>query len=569
MSLPQIRRRPVPDVVLPSVPPLLARILAARGVSSESELDLSLQQLPAPDCLPGLDAAVALLLQARAQQWTVLIVGDYDADGATATALLWRGLQWLGLAQPQFLVPDRFIYGYGLSEAIVELACQQGTPDLIITVDNGIASIDGVAAARAAGIRVLITDHHLPGEALPEADAIVNPRLVTDHPLANLAGVGVAFYVLMALRAALREQGQPAAAPLAELLDLVAVGTVADVVPLCAVNRALVEQGLRRIRAGRACAGVRALLQVSGREPALLTATDLGFVVGPRINAAGRLADMRLGIACLLADDDVEALAHAGELDRINRERRVIEQGMRDAAEQQVAQLTERGAAAPLGVCLYDPHWHEGVVGLLASRVKERLHRPVVALAPAQQPGMLKGSGRSIPGLHLRDVLDRVATRHPGLLHRFGGHAMAAGLTMAEADLPAFTAAFSDAVAELALPGCFDPVLDSDGPLAATDVTLSVAELLQRAYPWGQGFAPPLFDGEFEVLNARVVGERHLKLTLGLPDTGAVVDAIHFGADEALLAQQPTRVQGLYRLEVNQWQGRRSVQLVFQHLIGH
>jgi single-stranded-DNA-specific exonuclease len=559
-AFPTIRRRHVEiPAGLAEVPPLLARILAARGMSGAEELDLSLNRLPHPRQFGGLEQAVALLLQARREHWRVCVVGDYDADGATATAVMVKGLQQLGFVRPDYLVPDRFEYGYGLSPAIVDLARERYQPDLLITVDNGIASIDGVAAARAAGLRVLITDHHLPGDTLPDADAILNPRLCEEgFPAANLAGVGVAFYVLMALQSALELRGR-----VVDLLDLVALGTVADVVVLDGANRILVEQGLRRLRAGQGSPGVRALLRVAGRDPARVVAADLGFAAGPRLNAAGRLSDMSHGIECLLAESDAEAERHAQELDTINRERRGIEQGMREAAMAEVARLT---GPTPPALCLHGDDWHEGVVGILASRVKEALNRPVIAFAPARQQGLLKGSGRSIPGLHLRDVLDAVATGHPGLLHKFGGHAMAAGLTLERRHLAEFTTAFQAAVAAQADEDVFLDVIDTDGELGERDITLANAELLSHRFPWGQGFPPPRFDGVFEVLNHRVVGERHLKLTLGLPDVGAAVDGIFFNAPVADLPSRIQRVEGVYRLEVNEFRGQRNPQLLFEYL---
>ncbi|WP_040297087.1 single-stranded-DNA-specific exonuclease RecJ [Alcanivorax hongdengensis] len=567
LSLPTIRRRPQHTPDWPDVPPLLARILAGRGVQDPSQLDLGLKRLPHPEQFSGLRGAVALLLQGRADNWRICIVGDYDADGATATTLMVRGLEALGFARPDFLVPDRFEYGYGLSPAIVALAEQQYQPDLIITVDNGIASVDGVAAARARGMRVLITDHHLPGATLPQADALVNPRLpgCEDFPAANLAGVGVAFYLLMALQRALREQGVTPTLPITDLLDLVALGTVADVVVLDDANRVLVEQGLRRIRAGKGCPGIRALLRVAGRDPNRVLAADMGFAVGPRLNAAGRLSDMTHGIACLLAQTDAEAMEMAGELDSINRERRSIEQGMRDAAMEEVARLDADNL--PAGLCLYGKEWHEGVVGILASRVKEAVHRPVIAFAPAQQAGTLKGSGRSIPGLHLRDVLDAVATANPGLLSKFGGHAMAAGLSLEADKLDTFKAAFEKAVGERLSPEALERVVETDGELADPDLSLANAELLSHRFPWGQGFPAPSFDGEFEVLQHRIVGERHLKLTLGLPGVSGVIDAIHFNVPVAALPSRIRRVRGVYRLEVNEFRGQRNPQLLFEHLV--
>ena len=567
LSLPAITRRPRHTPDWPDVPPLLARILAGRGVDDPAQLNLALKRLPHPSSFTGLRGAVELLLQGRSDHWRLCIVGDYDADGATATTLMVRGLELLGFPRPDFLVPDRFEYGYGLSPAIVELAQQQYQPDLIITVDNGIASVDGVVAARARGIKVLITDHHLPGDTLPEADALVNPRLpgCEDFPAANLAGVGVAFYLLMDLQRALREQGFTPTAPITDLLDLVALGTVADVVSLDDANRVLVEQGLRRIRAGKGCPGIRALLQVAGRDPNRALAADMGFAVGPRLNAAGRLSDMTHGIACLLAETDAEALEMAQELDTINRERRSIEHGMRDAAMIEVSRLNPENL--PAGLCLYGKEWHEGVVGILASRVKEAIHRPVIAFAPAQQPGTLKGSGRSIPGLHLRDALDAVATANPGLLSKFGGHAMAAGLSLERDKLDQFKVAFEKAVSERLSPKALEKVVETDGELDDHELSLANAELLSHRFPWGQGFPAPSFDGEFEVLKHRIVGERHLKLTLGLPGVSGIIDAIHFNVPVEALPKRISRVRGVYRLEVNEFRGQRNPQLLFEHLI--
>lgn len=567
LTLPNITRRPQHTPDWPDVPPLLARILAGRGVDDPAQLELALKRLPHPSAFTGLRGAVELLLQGRSDHWRICIVGDYDADGATATTLMVRGLELLGFPRPDFLVPDRFEYGYGLSPAIVELAQQQHRPDLIITVDNGIASVDGVAAARARGIKVLITDHHLPGDTLPDADALVNPRLpgCEDFPAANLAGVGVAFYLLMDLQRVLRDQGFTPTQPITDLLDLVALGTVADVVSLDDANRVLVEQGLRRIRAGKGCPGIRALLQVAGRDPSRALAADMGFAVGPRLNAAGRLSDMTHGIACLLAETEAEALDMAQELDTINRERRSIEHGMRDAAMVEVSRLNPENL--PAGLCLYGKEWHEGVVGILASRVKEIIHRPVIAFAPAQQPGTLKGSGRSIPGLHLRDALDAVATANPGLLSKFGGHAMAAGLSLERDKLDQFKVAFEKAVSELLSPRALEKVVETDGELDDHELSLSNAELLSHRFPWGQGFPAPCFDGEFEVLKHRIVGERHLKLTLGLPGVNGIIDAIHFNVPVEALPSRIARVRGVYRLEVNEFRGQRNPQLLFEHLI--
>ena len=566
-TLPQIRRRAVPSVpAWMDMPPLLARILAARGVSSVKELSLGLADLPHPDTFTALVDGVQLLLDARAAHRRICVVGDYDADGATATAVMVRGLSLLGFDHVSFLVPDRFTYGYGLSPAIVELAAEQCAPDLIITVDNGIASIDGVAAANARGIEVLITDHHLPGAQLPAAAGIINPRLPNSgFDAENLAGVGVAFYLLMGLQAALREQNFKPSASVSSLLDLVALGTVADVVVLDGANRILVEQGLRRLRAGKGSPGVSALLRVAGRDPARVVAADMGFAAGPRLNAAGRLADMTLGIQCLLADSAAEADLLAEQLDSINRERRQIEQGMRDAAATEVTRL-QAMASVPAGVCINGDDWHEGVVGILASRIKDALYRPVIAFAPAQRAGELKGSGRSIPGVHLRDVLDAVATANPGLLNKFGGHAMAAGLTLERHQLPVFREAFAEAVSAQLSPALMEKCVETDGPLTDADISLHNAEMLNHRFPWGQGFPAPCFDGDFEVLSHRVVGERHLKLTLGLPDTRGVVDGIFFNAPVADLPRQMSRVRGVYRLEVNEFRGQRQPQLLFDYL---
>ncbi len=567
VQLPEIQRRSTTAPSWPDVPPLLARILAARGIESADELQLGLAGLPAPDGLPGLAEAVPLLLEARAAGKKVVVVGDYDADGATATALMVRGLALLGFAQPGFLVPDRFQYGYGLSPAIVELAQREAQPDVIITVDNGIASVDGVAAANAAAIPVVVTDHHLPGDTLPDAAALINPRLDDSFEGHNLAGVGVAFYLLMALRAGLRAAGDHAGgADIASLLDLVALGTVADVVVLDRPNRILVEQGVRRIRAGQCCPGITALLERANRNPQRLLAQDLGFTVAPRLNAAGRLSDMSHGIQCLLTDDQQRAAQYAEELDGINRERRQIEQGMREAAMKEVERLKQKGEL-PMALTLFDDGWHEGVVGILASRVKEVAHRPVIAFAPAQDRGLIKGSGRSIIGLHMRDALDRVATAHPGLLEKFGGHAMAAGLTLARDAYPDFQAAFLEAVGEMLDPAALSPVVVTDGALEDTDISLGTAELLGTAQPWGQGFPAPQFDGEFEVLDQRVLQDRHLKLTLGLPGVSGVIDGLLFNAPVDKWPGKPGRVRGVYQLSVNEFRGRRSPQLIFQHLV--
>lgn len=561
----EVRQRSVSSVPqVPHLSPLLARIVAARGVADEHEISLSLEHLPAI-ALPDEDKAVSLLLDALNTQANIVIVGDYDADGATATALLYRALTAFGFSHVSYFVPDRFVYGYGLSPAIVETLQEREAVDLIITVDNGISSVDGVETARAYGIKVLITDHHLPGVELPQAEALVNPRLAPTELGQHLAGVGVVFYLLAALRRRLRQEGQAAGAVnISQWLDLVAVGTVADVVRLDHVNRILVEQGLRRIRSGHTLVGIQALIDVAGRTNSNICAADLGFVLGPRLNAAGRLSDMAQGIRCLLTDNLQVARQDAEALDSINRQRRHIEQGMRDEALAQISHW--RKHKTPPVVCLFEPHWHEGVVGIVAARVREAIHRPVIAFAPAQQEGLIKGSGRSIKGLHLKDVLERVAALHPELLQAFGGHAMAAGLTLRHEHLGLFNQAIVRAVNEVASAELFQPRVETDGTLAEEDINLTVAEEIRLAFPWGTGFEIPTFDGEFEVVNHRVVGERHLKLTLGLPRRHGVVDAICFNPPEHYLSSDLNRVYGVYRLEVNEWQNRRSVQLLFEYL---
>lgn len=542
--------------------PLLVRLLASRGVAPD-ELDFSLKGLPDPAELVPV-AAIDLLLAAR--QRRVLVVADYDADGATACAVMVKGLRLLGFSCVDYLVPDRFADGYGLTPPLVERA-RAGGAELIITVDNGIASLAGVAAANAAGIAVLVTDHHLPGEQLPPAAAIVNPRLVPTFAATELAGVGVAFYVLLALRRALRERGDAAGhAALVELLDLVALGTVADVVKLDRCNRILVEQGLRRMRAGVCCEGIKALAVVARREQGRLCSADMGFALGPRLNAAGRLADMTHGIECLLAPDAMRAQQLAEELDAINRDRRQIESGMQREAERQLATLNLDDGNLPAVFSLYSSAWHEGVVGLLASRVKERTQRPVFAFADSQQPGMLKGSGRSIQGVHLRDALAEVNAMAPGLVPKFGGHAMAAGLSLAAVDLPRFRELLARVVARKLTPELLERRLLVDGRLAAQELTLDNAEILTMT-PWGQGFPAPLFYGEFELIQQRLVAEKHLKLTLGLPTTSGIIDGIHFNADlDTWPAPECRRVEGVYRLETNSFRGRVSPQLLFEYL---
>jgi single-stranded-DNA-specific exonuclease len=549
--------------------PLLRRIYAARGVVEVDELELSAAGLLPPDQLAGMEAATALLEQALRQRQRIVIVGDYDADGATGTALAVRGLRAMGFVEPDFLAPDRFHFGYGLSPGIVELALQRA-PQLIITVDNGVSSLAGVAAARAAGVNVLVTDHHLPGRQLPAANVLLNPNLhATAFPSKALAGVGVVFYLLMGLRARLRATGWFEAngreePNLAVLTDLVALGTVADVVPLDRNNRILVEQGLRRIRAGRCCEGVRALLEIAGRHPQRCTASDLGFAAGPRLNAAGRLDDMTLGIRCLLSDDPQEAGRLAGRLDALNRERRAIEAGMQQEAEQVLEGMFQRQSDWPQGICLHGEDWHQGVVGIVASRIKERLHRPVIAFASAGD-GSLKGSGRSVEGLHLRDVLDAIATDNPELIQRFGGHAMAAGLSIGAADFSAFSQAFEAEVRNRLGDKALEPVLQTDGELPSDRFDLATAWLLRLAGPWGQHFPEPLFDGRFRILKRRVVGERHLKLRVQPLLDGPELDAIGFFLGDHI--QHPgDEMHAVYRLDVNDYRGEQTVQLQLLHI---
>ena len=572
---PRIERRAVPPMMgdwPAQIHPVLRRIYAARGVASPADIDHKLVALLSPQALGGIDRACELLETAIRDDARIVVVGDFDCDGATGTAVAVRGLRLLGARHVDYAVPNRMRHGYGLSPAIVEELLPR-RPDVLITVDNGVAAHAGVAAAKARGMRVIVTDHHLPGSTLPDADAIVNPNLDGDpFPSKALAGVGVVSYVLLALRARLRakdwfsQRGIPEP-DLACLLDLVALGTVADLVPLDRNNRILVEAGLRRIRAGRACAGIVALLACGKRDLSRVVASDLGFAVGPRINAAGRLEDMALGIECLLTDDANRAFELAQTLSSINAERRELQDGMTAQAQAEVEKwISTRGAdALPYGVVLFDPDWHHGVVGLVASKLKETLHRPVIACAPADpRTGELKASGRSIPGFHLRDALVEVDARYPGLITRFGGHAMAAGLSLNRADLDTFGTAF-DAVARSRLqPEMLDAVLLTDGELTASDFTLDLAQLLRYAGPWGQVFPEPVFEGEFTVESRRVVGERHLKLKLRHPDLPDPIDAIAFNSRTG--ESPPARLRAVFQLDVNEWNGAQSLQLLILHM---
>jgi single-stranded-DNA-specific exonuclease len=546
--------------------PVLQRAYAARGVRDSQDLALTLDRLVPVSTLDSIEAAVDLILAHRERR--ILVVGDFDADGATSTALIVRCLRSWGFAQVDFLVPNRFEFGYGLTPEIVGLAAQRA-PTLIVTVDNGISSIAGVAAARARGIQVLITDHHLPGAELPAADVIVNPNVPGSRFASRaLAGVGVAFYVMAALRRELDARGTVVMPPVADFLDLVALGTVADLVPLDANNRVLVAQGIRRIRAGRSVPGIRALLNIAGRNLPSLTAADLGFAIGPRLNAAGRLDDMSVGIRCLLSDSDEEALGLATRLDQLNVERREIEARMQGAALAAVARLRDPDGPVRHGVCLFDPDWHQGVVGLVASRIKDRVRRPVIAFARAGD-GQLRGSARSIPGIHIRDVLDGMAARYPELISRFGGHAMAAGLSLEESKLDAFAAAFDEEVTRWKDPAIPVNRVETDGELSADEIALETAQALRDGGPWGQAFPEPCFDGEFTIKNVRVVGDKHLKMWVTTADRTRAFDAIAFnfkGADEA-----PTLPDGnvrlVYRLDINEYKGERRLQLLVDHVL--
>jgi single-stranded-DNA-specific exonuclease len=565
----RIEPRPLPATLpfLGDMPALLTRLYAARGVSSATELDKSLARLIPFQQLKGIDAAVELLVTALEQRERILIVGDFDADGATASTVGVLGLRLLGAAHVDYLVPSRFKFGYGLTPEIVAVALER-EPQLLVTVDNGISSVDGVAAAKAAGLKVLVTDHHLPGAELPAADAIVNPNQPgCEFPSKALAGVGVMFYVLMALRARLRALGWYATTPqpnIGELLDLVALGSVADVVPLDANNRILVHQGLERIRAGRARPGIKAILEVAKRDAARITSTDLGFIIGPRLNAAGRLDDMSIGIECLLSTDMSIAREMAATLDGMNQDRKSIEQGMQREALAQLKDLPVE--SMPFGLCLFDTDWHQGVIGILASRLKERYHRPTIAFADAGD-GLIKGSARSVQGFHIRDALEAVNARHPHLMSKFGGHAMAAGLTMAQEHFPAFAEAFDVEVRRQLHEDDLTGRLLTDGPLAVEEFHLELARALRHAGPWGQHFPEPLFHGVFQLVEQRVVGERHLKVVLKSECGSVKLDGIAFGVDRDVWPNPTVRwVELAYKLDVNEYRGQETVQLMIAHI---
>ncbi|MEJ1408761.1 MAG: single-stranded-DNA-specific exonuclease RecJ [Candidatus Sedimenticola sp. (ex Thyasira tokunagai)] len=572
IAIKQIIRSPLPDTSteLPdTLHPVLRRAYAIRNLTSRQDLDLDLGGMLPPAELGGTEAAAELLFKTLDRGGRILIVADFDADGATSCALAVRALKAMGAKVVDYLVPNRFEYGYGLTPKIVVEAMKR-EPNLLVTVDNGISSVEGVAVAKAAGMEVLVTDHHLPGRQLPEADVIVNPNAQGEtFASKNLAGVGVIFYVMVALRAMLRRNGwferQQLKEPnLADYLDLVALGTVADVVPLDHNNRILVQQGLQRIRSGYSCAGVKALFERAGRNAKRVVTSDLGFAIGPRLNAAGRLDDMSLGIESLLCDDPGTAYSLARELDELNSERRTIENEMKQQATELLQHLSLEDDL-PFGLVLYQTEWHQGVVGILAARIKERYHRPVIAFALAET-GVIKGSARSIPGLHIRDTLDAVATGNPGLLEKFGGHAMAAGLTIALDSLDEFSKQFDHEVRKRIDSEALRERICSDGGLAAGDLTMDLAQQLRAGGPWGQGFPEPLFDGWFKVIKQRVVGKHHLKLVLQPEEGGVLLDAIAFNQAEIPSAKERDKIHAAYRLDINEFRGARNLQLIIEHL---
>ncbi|EBV2524260.1 single-stranded-DNA-specific exonuclease RecJ [Salmonella enterica subsp. enterica serovar Saintpaul] len=569
----QLRRREADETAeLPAdLPPLLRRLYASRGVRSARELERSVKGMLPWQQLSGIDNAVEILYNAFREGIRIIVVGDFDADGATSTALSVLGMRALGCDNISYLVPNRFEDGYGLSPEVVDQAKARGA-QLIVTVDNGISSHAGVVHAKTLGIPVIVTDHHLPGDTLPDAEAIINPNLRDcEFPSKSLAGVGVAFYLMLALRTFLRDKGwfdeRNIAPPnLAELLDLVALGTVADVVPLDANNRILTWQGLSRIRAGKCRPGIKALLEISNRDPQQLAASDLGFALGPRLNAAGRLDDMSVGVALLLCDNLGEARVLASELDALNQTRKEIEQGMQAEALILCEKLERSSETLPGGLAMYHPEWHQGVVGILASRIKERFHRPVIAFAPAGD-GTLKGSGRSIQGLHMRDALERLDTLYPDLMIKFGGHAMAAGLSLEEHKFEQFQQRFGELVTEWLDPALLQGEVISDGPLSAAEMSMEVAQLLRDAGPWGQMFPEPLFDGRFRLLQQRLVGERHLKVMVEPVGGGPLLDGIAFNIDTTCWPDNGVReVELAYKLDINEFRGNRSLQIIIDDI---
>jgi single-stranded-DNA-specific exonuclease len=554
-----------------TIHPVLRRIYATRGVESVAHLDYSLTRLCPFQTLGNVDKAATLLADLSEQDKYILIVADYDADGATACALAIRGMIAMGAAHVEYMVPDRFKHGYGLSTSVVELALDLN-PDAIVTVDNGISSIAGVALARASNIEVIITDHHLPGKLLPDASAIVNPNLPDDQfPSKCIAGVGVMFYVLAALRAELRRRDwftrknimEP---NLASFMDLVALGTVADVVPLDYNNRIMVTHGLSLIRSGRCIPGIRALFDVAGKKFDNITASDIGFVAGPRLNAAGRLTDMSLGIECLISNDEDVCYRIASELDELNKQRKEIQDEMHQQALIEVSQLgMVNSQQLPAGLCLFKPDWHQGVIGILASKLKDKLQRPVIAFA-RDDTGVMKGSARSVVGIHIRDVIERIATEQPDLIVTFGGHAMAAGLTILEAAYEQFVRLFNEQIEIQMRNNGSSADIHSDGELHWQEISMEVAELIRSAGPWGQGFPEPLFDGQFEVIDKKIVGENHLKLRIKSSGGLREIDAIAFNTTNRSWPKGTTDINVVYRLDINEYMGRRTPQLIVEYL---
>ena len=574
----QVKRRanfPIGALAQTQLPELLQRVYANRGVTEPAHLEMSIQHIHPPELLKGMDEAVALIFDAIKQDKSMVVVGDYDADGATSTALAMRGLSSLGAQNLSYLVPNRFEFGYGLTPEIVAL-CEKRGSKLIITVDNGISSLSGAQCARDLNIDVLVTDHHLPGEKIPNANAIVNPNQPgDDFPSKALAGVGVMFYVLIALRTLMREQGwfkqQNIHEPnFAELLDLVALGTVADVVPLDRNNRIFVEQGLRRIRAGKCCAGILALLQVAKCDYWRAVSSDLAFYIGPRVNAAGRLEDMSVGIECLLAENQNTANELAVKLHRLNSQRRDIETQMREQALKSLESINHDASIElqqnNLGICVYQPGWHQGVVGVLAARIKEKFYRPTIAFAKADDAGELKGSARSIPGVHIRDVLDTVAARNPDMISKFGGHAMAAGLSLSQDNYTSFVDAFNDVLSDWVSAEDLQAEILSDGELTDEHLSLNTAQLLRSSGPWGQAFPMPVFDGEFKVIDYRIVGEHHLKMTLQVINGQNTIDAIAFNYQNYDWNNRADIIHAAYELDVNCFRGIESAQMMIRHL---
>ncbi len=556
---------------LKELDPILSTIFSARGITENQQLERTLANLPSPWLLSGMETMVEHLITAIKQQQKITVVADFDADGATSCVVAIKGLELLGASNVSFVVPNRFEYGYGLTPEIVELVKQQ-KPDVIITVDNGISSLDGVTVAKEFGIKVLVTDHHLPGDELPDADAIVNPNVKDDKfPSGNIAGVGVIFYVLMALRSRLREQKwfeqhnmeQP---NLAQLLDFVALGTVADVVALDQVNRVLVHQGLLRIRSGHAHPGIMALIEQAGKQYQSISSSDIGFALGPRLNAAGRMDDMSLGIQCLLTEDFALAKDMAEQLDELNKDRKDIEAQMKDKAMSLLNEMNMLDENhLPAGVCLFEKYWHQGVIGILASRIKDRLHRPVIAFASADN-GEIKGSARSIPGVHIRDVLSEIAAAHPQILSKFGGHAMAAGMSIKMHDYPVFALAFDEVVGKHLDKVDLEQKIYSDGQLSEQQITLEFTEKLNDAGTWGQSFPEPVFDGVFDVIQCRIVGQQHLKFVLRFPMSEMLIDGICFFVDKTENWLGCRSIKAAYKLDINEFRGNRTVQLMLQYI---